>query len=132
MARATKTTLSACFLGLALSGCGFLSDKNPEEANAADQPPFTSLTAAGWVNLSQTYYRQGKFLESVAAAQTAVYLKPDMPEAYNNLGAAYAALHLWDPAIQADLQAVRLSPDMALAKNNLAWAMEQKRLGQSK
>jgi tetratricopeptide (TPR) repeat protein len=121
--------MSMCLLVLALSGCRFLSDKNPEEAKAADQTPFTSLTAAGWVNLSQTYYGQGKYLESVAAAQTAAYLKPDMPEAHNNLGAAYAALHLWDLAIQADLEAVRLNPNMALARNNLAWATEQRRLG---
>ena len=45
------------------------------------------------------------------------------------MGAAYAALHMWDAAIQADLQALRLRPDFALARNNLAWAMEQKRIG---
>jgi len=130
--------ISVSFFVLALAGCSFLSVKNPEEAKpapppsaslTADQTPFTSLNAEGWVNLSQTYFKQGRYLESVAAAQTATYLKPDMAEAYNNIGAAYAALHLWDFAIQADLQAVRLKPDMALAKNNLAWAMEQKRLG---
>jgi tetratricopeptide (TPR) repeat protein len=71
-------------------------------------------------------YQEGKYLESVGAAQTAIYLRPDFAEAYNNIGAAYAALHLWDPAIQADQQAVRLNPSLQLARNNLAWALTQK------
>lgn len=87
------------------------------------------MTPEQWLNLSLTYYRQHKYLESVAAAQTAAYLRPSFAEAYNNVGAAYGAMHIWDPAIQADLQALRLRPDFPLAHNNLAWAMEEKRRG---
>ena len=86
-------------------------------------------TPEQWLELSLTYYQQGRFMESVAAAQTAVYLRPGYAEAYNNVGAAYAALHLWDAAIRADSEALRLKPDFPLARNNLAWAMEQKRRG---
>jgi hypothetical protein len=65
-------------------------------------------------------------LESVAAARNAVNLGPDYAEAYDNTGAGYGALHLWDAAIQADAAAVPLQPDFQLARNNLAWAQQQK------
>jgi tetratricopeptide (TPR) repeat protein len=97
-------------------------------APSLDQRNMASMTAEQWVSQSLSYYQQNRYLESIAAAQTAVYLKPDYAEAYNNVGAGYAALHVWDAAIQADLQAIRLRPDFALARNNLNWALEQKRL----
>jgi len=120
-----------CALGLI--HCGFFRDSNNEPvaktALPAEERNFSSLTPEQWLGLSLTYYRQNKFLESVAAAQTAAYLRPGYAEAWNNVGAAYGALHIWDPAIQADMQALRLRPDFPLARNNLAWATEQKRLG---
>lgn len=109
-------------------GCGFFDEKN-SDAKRTEGRAYTSFTANGWIALSQSLFQQKKFLESIAAAQTAIYLKQDAPEAYNNIGAAYAALHLWDPAIQAAQQALSLKPDFTLAQNNLAWAREQKRLG---
>jgi len=128
--------------GLVCSSCGSHGDKISDQANAAksaspaaaiqpapNQQNFPSLTADQWINLSQSYFREGKYLESIAAAQTALYLKPDLAEAYNNIGAAYAALRLWDPAIQADQSALRLKPDFVLARNNLAWSLSQKQAG---
>ncbi|HYL75442.1 MAG TPA: hypothetical protein VEU96_14615 [Bryobacteraceae bacterium] len=119
-----------CALGLV--DCSYFSDPKNEPSAKTVRPAevqnFSALTPDQWLNLSLTYYQQHKYLESIAAAQTAVYLRPDYAEAYNNIGAAYAALHLWDPAIQADRQALRCRPDFPLARNNLAWAMEQKRL----
>jgi len=123
--------VAVCAVGFV--DCGFFSNPKNEpsakDVRPADGQDFTSLTPEQWVNLSLTYYQQHKYLESIAAAQTAAYLRPDYPEAYNNVGAAYAQLHLWDAAIQADRQALRYRPDFALARNNLAWALEQKRLG---
>ena len=55
-------------------------------------------------------------------------LKPDYADAYNNIAAAYSALHLWDFAIAAAQEALRIRPDYQLARNNLNWALEQKRL----
>lgn len=80
-----------------------------------------------FLNQSFQLYNQGRFNESIDAARHALALSPDCGDAYNNLGAAYAALKLWDLAIGADQEAVRLEPDSQLAKNNLAWATEQKR-----
>jgi tetratricopeptide (TPR) repeat protein len=95
----------------------------------SSQQNLTSLTAEQWLDLSRSHFQERRYVESVGAAQTAVYLKSDYAEAYNNIGAAYAALKIWDAAIQADQQALRLKPDFQLARNNLIWALEQKRLG---
>ena len=40
-------------------------------------------------------------------AQEALRRKPDYPEAYNNIAAAYEAMSMWDPAIEAAQQALR-------------------------
>lgn len=120
---------------IVLASCGFFHDpkepsvKSPPAQSGALPRNAAAMTPAQWLDQSLDYYRQSKFLESAFAAQTAANLKPDLPEAWNNVGAAYAALHLWDAAIQADQQALRLKPDFQLARNNLAWATEQKRLG---
>jgi len=124
-----------CFSGL--SGCGFFSDAHSDDAFAkhASDPVsapaarnYPEFTADQWLNLSRTLYREGKYLESIGAAQTALHLKPDFAQAYNNIGAAYAGLRLWDPAIDADQRAIQLAPGMQLARNNLAWALTQKAL----
>ena len=121
-----------CFLGLA--GCGFFGEENSEAPASKRAAPmaaarnYPAFNAEQWVNLSRALYSEGKYLESIGAAQTALHLKPDYAEAYNNIGAAYAAIRLWDPAIRADQQAVRLQPGLQLARNNLAWALQQKSL----
>jgi tetratricopeptide (TPR) repeat protein len=125
-----------CFLGS--SACGFFADEagNPPSKRTSTQPPssavqnYPAFTAGQWLNLSRNLYQESKYLESIGAAQTALRVKPDYAEAYNNIGAAYAALRLWDPAIQADQQAIQLEPGMQLARNNLAWAVRQKALEQ--
>ena len=125
----------SCFPGL--SGCGFFSDAHSDEAVAkhtADPVAapvaqnYPEFSADQWLNLSRTLYQQSKYLESIGAAQTALHLKPDFALAYNNIGAAYAAMRLWDPAIEADQKAIQLAPGMQLARNNLAWALTQKAL----
>jgi tetratricopeptide (TPR) repeat protein len=123
----------------ALTGCSFFSEENSDAAKAgpaaltpasaaAPATDFAALSADLWIDLSSKYHQEGRYLESIGAAQSALYLRPDYPEAYNNIGAAYASLQMWDPAIQAAQQALRLRPDFPLARNNLAWALEQKRL----
>jgi tetratricopeptide (TPR) repeat protein len=100
------------------------------QAPSAGIQNYPAFTAGQWLNLSRSLYQEGKYLESIGAAQTALRVKPDYAEAYNNIGAAYASLRLWDPAIQADQQALQLEPAMQLARNNLAWAVRQKALEQ--
>ena len=51
-------------------------------------------------------------------------LKPDYPEAYNNICAANIEMGRKDDAITACNHAIQLRPDYSLAINNLAWAMK--------
>jgi tetratricopeptide (TPR) repeat protein len=95
----------------------------PAASNAPLQP-----TATDWINLSLAQYSHGDYPAAIASAQSALKLAPSMAEAYNNIGAGYAALHQWDKAIQADQQAVQLNPHLQIARNNLAWAISQKHL----
>lgn len=62
---------------------------------------------------------------SLDAAQHALALRPDSPEAYNNIAAAHSALGRWSEAIDAARRALALKPDFPLARNNLAWALSQ-------
>ncbi len=84
------------------------------------------LTADDLLNDSMRLYQQGKYSESIAAARGALKLRPDFPEAWNNIAAADASMKRWDDAIAAAQKAVALKPDFQLAKNNLAWALSEK------
>jgi protein O-mannosyl-transferase len=79
-----------------------------------------------WINISLAEYQNRNYQASIEASHQALQLNPNSELAYNNLGAAYAALAQWDLAIRNDQQALRLKPDFQLAKNNLAWALSQK------
>jgi tetratricopeptide (TPR) repeat protein len=136
MSRTARNTAFGLLCFLALTACGFFGDELSKQAVSKPAPAqvssgvqnYSTFTAVQWLNLSRTLYQEGKYLETIGAAQTALLLKPDFAEAYNNMGASYAALRLWDPAIQADQKAVQLEPGMQLARNNLAWALAQKTL----
>jgi tetratricopeptide (TPR) repeat protein len=79
-------------------------------------------TAEDWLNASLADCRAGQYEKSIQDARSALHLRPDYPEAYNNLAAAYDSMGHWDEAISAAKTALRLKPDFQLAKNNLAWA----------
>lgn len=79
-----------------------------------------SDAAAYWIEASLYRYQSGNYDACIAAAQQALKVKPDSELAYNNLGAAYAALQQWDLAIASERQALKIKPEFTLAKNNLA------------
>jgi len=97
-----------------------------DELAIAEETARAHPTPENWLQLSLLCYRAGRYPESLAAAGQSAKLKPDYAEAWNNMAAAYAAMSLWDPAIQAAEKAVQLNPNFQLAKNNLAWALAQK------
>ena len=97
---------------------------NPQPPAAP--PSLKEQAAAALLELSLQQYRAGRFEDCVASAKRAIEDKPDYPEAYNNMAAAYNSLKRWDEGIQAASVAIRLKPDFQLAKNNLAWAISQK------
>ena len=97
-----------------------------DEVSSAEAAVKQSPTADNYLNLSLVYHRAGRFRDCIAAAEEALRLRPDYPEAYNNIAAAHEDLHEWDAAISAAREAVRLKPDFQLAKNNLAYSERQK------
>jgi tetratricopeptide (TPR) repeat protein len=88
----------------------------------ASPVPTTPLTPEMLVDLSLAAYQRNDFRGCIQLARLALKQRPDYPEAYNNLIAAYNSLGRWDDAIEAGREALRLRPDYQLARNNLAWA----------
>nr|WP_255670481.1 tetratricopeptide repeat protein [Mucilaginibacter sp. UR6-11] len=85
------------------------------EADQIKQAP----TAEKYLALSLLYYNAGRFMQCIDACEKAIGLKPDFPEAYNNICAAYNKLQQWDSAIAAAKKGLAISPDNQLLKNNL-------------
>jgi tetratricopeptide (TPR) repeat protein len=96
------------------------------EINYPDLPRIRNLLLVdAFIDKSLKYYEQGRFSDSINAAQKALKIDPKNARAYNNIGAAYASLGQFDKAIEAQENALKISPDFELAKNNLAWAKSQ-------
>jgi tetratricopeptide (TPR) repeat protein len=72
---------------------------------------------------------QAKFNEAIKNLRKAVELRPEFPEAWNNLSVAEFQLQSWDAAIEAAQNALKDAaygtPEMARA--NLGWAYYQKK-----
>jgi tetratricopeptide (TPR) repeat protein len=87
----------------------------------------TIQTPESYVAASLEYYRQERYGETIAACQTALQLKPDYAEAWNNICAANNKLGRYQEAAAACEQALRYKPDFELARNNLQYAKQQGR-----
>ncbi|MGO9094568.1 MAG: tetratricopeptide repeat protein [Bryobacteraceae bacterium] len=106
----------------------FLSraEKPSIPAAAAEAQVMQSKIPDQVLELSDAYYRAGRFEDCVAAAKQALRLRSDFPEAYNNLAAGYLGLQRWDQAIRAAKEALRLRPGFQPARQNLEYALAQK------
>lgn len=85
-------------------------------------PVQTTLSADQYVVQGFAYYRARDYEAAIAMSQRALAQRNDIPEAYNNIGAAYCELGRWRDAVPALEAALRLRPDFAMARNNLRWA----------
>jgi tetratricopeptide (TPR) repeat protein len=81
------------------------------------------------VDSSYRLYQEGRYEEAIAAAKKSLAAHPEDADAYNNLSAAYIALHRWNDGIWSAMQAIRIQPDHKMARHNLAWAVAQKQRG---
>ena len=86
---------------------------------------FPAQTPESYLALSLDRYRDKRYQESISACRSALALKPDYAEAWNNVCACYNELGQYDEAIAACEQALRYKADFALAQNNLAYARER-------
>jgi tetratricopeptide (TPR) repeat protein len=83
-------------------------------------------SVADLLNASLQLYREGRFEDSIVAAETATRLDPRSDGAYNNICAANNELGRWDRAIDACQKAIAINPANTLARNNLDWATRRK------
>ena len=74
--------------------------------------------SAGYNNLSNAYYKQGRVNEAINAALKAIELKPDLGVAYYNLGNLYAGQGQFDLAKKYFEAAIRLYPNYADVHSN--------------
>ncbi|MFH6604834.1 tetratricopeptide repeat protein [Maribacter algicola] len=88
-------------------------------------------SAEKYLDLSLKYYKLGKFIKTIDAAQQALKLKKDYPAAYNNIGIAYYELGDYDRSIDAYTKAVSLDTSYQLAKNNMKNAIKAKNLDET-
>jgi tetratricopeptide (TPR) repeat protein len=79
-------------------------------------------TPESYLSLSLLYYNDRRYAESIKACQSALALRPDYAEAWNNIGAAQNQLGDYSKAAAACEQALRLNPQFELARNNLQFA----------
>ena len=75
-----------------------------------------------WFALGYLHAKLGNQELAVEANRTAIRLKPDFGEAYNNLGLAYAKMGRYAEAVDACKIAIRLKPDLAHAYYTLGLA----------
>jgi tetratricopeptide (TPR) repeat protein len=99
----------------------FLKAKQPGAAT-----PAIPKAAADLIDLSLRHYQAGRYQECMDTAREALKVKPDYPEGYNNIAAAYIALGNWDEAIKNAQEALRYNPGFVVARNNLNHALERK------
>ena len=85
------------------------------------------LTAVDYLNLSLTYYNDGKYKKCIEACESALKLKPDYADAYSNIAASYNMLKQWNKGIEASKKALAIEPNHKLARGNLNWALENKK-----
>jgi tetratricopeptide (TPR) repeat protein len=90
------------------------------DGQAINQP--ATQTPGSYLDLSLQLYREERYVESIAASQRALDLRPNYAEAWNNIGAAYNKLGRYDEAVAACEQALLYKPDFELARNNLQYA----------
>jgi tetratricopeptide (TPR) repeat protein len=74
--------------------------------------------AAGYTNLSNAYYKQGKVADAINLAQKAIRLDPTYGVAYYNLGNLYASQGRFEQARRHFEEALRLLPNYAEAHSN--------------
>ena len=80
---------------------------------------FSGPGAAGYNNLSNAYYKQGKIDQALQTASKAIELQPQYGVAHYNIGNIYAAQGRFDLAKRHFEQALRIFPNYADAWSNL-------------
>ena len=97
----------------------------------AEQDALKKPTAEKFLSISMQYFQIRQFEKCIEAAEKALKLNANYPEAYNNIGIAYVYLKQYDKGITAYHKALKLNPDYQLTKNNLVYALQLQEAGHS-
>lgn len=93
------------------------------DSRKRDAIPVGTENAHHFFRLGVAFSAQRNFDQAIAQYRQALSLKPNFPEAHNNLGNALSAQRRLDQAIIHYEQALSLQPDFAEAHNNLGNAL---------
>lgn len=98
----------------------YIFDKNYQKTmNSSDSKMNQYLT------LSDTYYKQGTYAESLSAAEQGIILDPNNALLWYNKGTALIELTRYSEAIKSLEKSTQLDPDSAISWNNLGYALEK-------
>jgi tetratricopeptide (TPR) repeat protein len=104
-----------------------LDPNNLENNKIPGKARYNGSTPETMLNISKNFCEAHNFEVCLAAAKQVLDVKPNWAPAYNNIGAAYVGLQMYDEAIQAFTQALQLKPDYKDVKDNLQYAQDMKR-----
>jgi tetratricopeptide (TPR) repeat protein len=82
--------------------------------------------SAGYNNLSNAYYKQGKVADAINAARQALQVEPDFGVAHYNLGNLYAGQGEFDIAKQYFERAMAIYPNFADVRSNYGQLMAER------
>jgi cytochrome c-type biogenesis protein CcmH/NrfG len=93
---------------------------------SVDHAALASIYADEHAQLSQQYYRMGRYKDAVVAARTGVAMDPSVVAVWNSLAQACIQLGRWDEALNAANNAVRIAPGDETANANLAEVLSRR------
>ena len=105
-----------------------LSQSNPERANSATAE-LGENALPSLCNEAFSHHRAGRFAKAIVLYRQILSIKPDLPEIYNNLGHAFAALGKHEAAALAYQCAIELKSDHPKALCN--WGLALAEMGRS-
>jgi tetratricopeptide (TPR) repeat protein len=113
------------FLGIALLRLRDpdAAERNVKRAVAADPNHVEARTLLGWIESEV----RGDFASAIKDYQKVVELRPDLPEAYNNLGVAQKKKGELDGAAESFDRALALKPDFSAALSNRGWVFAEQK-----
>ncbi|HEX3731109.1 MAG TPA: tetratricopeptide repeat protein, partial [Opitutaceae bacterium] len=118
--RETIARNPACWLAYSNLGTLYLEQGRAAEAERClDQSLAIKPDADAHYNLANILLAEGRLDDAVPHYREALRLKPDYPEACDNLGTALARLGNLDAAAAEYREALRLQPDYPRARSNL-------------
>lgn len=87
-------------------------------------------TPEKFLQVSTMYFNGLKYDDCIEFAKMAIKLRPNFPEAYNNICAAYSKMQNWSEAEKACQEALKLRPGFETVQTNLKYIQQQRTVGQ--